>query len=336
MTTPARDSPQSSDRLRGVIRAQTEIANLGLDLGAVMALVTQRVLDLTPAAGAVVELLEGDEMVYRATSGAAEPHLGLRLASENSLSGLCIASNATLICDDSDSDPRVDQEACRLIGLRSMIVVPLRHDADVVGVLKVFSPAPHTFDRSDVEILGLISELIGSAMFHSTQNESGALFHRATHDGLTGLSNRALFYDRLRHTLATASRDDQNFAVLSLDMDGLKTINDTWGHRTGDAAICEVANRIGAVSRQSDTVSRLGGDEFGVILAHPSDQKSVLAHSERLAKAMEDPFELDDHRFDLSVSTGFAVFPDDGNDVAALLDRADQTMYDVKRERTHR
>ena len=144
-----------------------------------MSHVVKRVLDLTPATGAVVELAEGDELVYRATSGAAESHLGLRLLRENSLSGLCIAQGQTLSCDDSETDPRVDQEACRLIGLRSMIVVPLRHDVQVVGVLKVYSSLPRNFDDTDEEILSLLSDLIASAMFNATQNESGARLARS-------------------------------------------------------------------------------------------------------------------------------------------------------------
>ena len=112
-------------RLLEVIRMQTEIAKLGMDLGGVMALVAERAQRLTGAFGAAVELAEEDDMVYRAASGAAELHLGMRLKRSSSLSGRCIHEEIALQCDDSDTDPRVDREACRLIGLRSMIVVPL-------------------------------------------------------------------------------------------------------------------------------------------------------------------------------------------------------------------
>ena len=328
------NSPQFTDRLLGVIRAQEEIANLGLDLGSVMSLVTRRVIELTPAAGAVVELAEDDELVYRATSGLAAPHLGLRLMRKNSLSGLCIAEDTMLICEDSELDPRVDKEACRLIGLRSMIVVPLRHEFDVVGVLKVFSPTPGIFDESDERILGLMSGLIASAMFHSTKNDTAALFHRATHDALTGLGNRALFYDRLRHSLACARREKQNFAVISLDMDGLKKINDTFGHRMGDAVITEVAHRLSEVSRECDTVARVGGDEFGVILVCPSERAACEAHSQRLAKILQEPFDFEGQIVTLSLSSGAAVFPLDGDDITGLIDRADVNMYIAKRLQT--
>ena len=325
------NSPQFTDRLIGVIRAQEDIANLGLDLGSVMSLVTQRALVLTPATGAVIELAEGDELVYRATSGLAAPHLGLRLRRENSLSGLCIAKEQMIVCVDAEEDSRVDKDACRLIGLRSMIVVPLRHDTNVVGVLKVYSPTPNMFDESDERILDLMSGLIASAMFHSTQSDAAALFHRATHDPLTGLANRALFYDRLRHSVVYAKRERQNFAVVSLDMDGLKGINDTFGHRVGDAVIVEVAQRLSHVGRESDTVARIGGDEFGVILACPSERQAIEAYAKRLANEMKVPFDFEGREIALSVSSGVAVFPLDGQDITGLVDTADSNMYVAKR-----
>ena len=132
-----REPDIGSERLREVIRAQTEIVRLGLDLSAVMTFVAERAQRITGAHGAVVELAEGEEMVYRAASGILQNHIGLRLQRSGSLTGLCVEKGFALRCEDSESDPRVDREACRRIGLRSMIVVPLRHDDAVAGVLKV-------------------------------------------------------------------------------------------------------------------------------------------------------------------------------------------------------
>ena len=299
-----------------------------------MSRVSERVLDLTPATGAVVELAEGDELVYRATSGAATSHLGLRLLRANSLSGLCIARGQMLTCADSETDDRVDREACRLIGLRSMIVVPLRHHEQVVGVLKVYSSEARNFDDTDEEILGLMSDLIASAMYNATNNETGALFYQATHDALTGLANRALFYDRLRHALTCARRDEQSFALLSLDMDGLKSINDTLGHRAGDAALREIAERIQHNSRQSDTVARVGGDEFGVILVGSGRPEDVMAHESRLDNQLRAPFSFESHPVALGASIGSAIYPDQGEDIIQLMDTADQAMYAAKRGRS--
>ncbi|TDR40805.1 diguanylate cyclase with GAF sensor [Tahibacter aquaticus] len=322
---------RSSERLLEVIRTQTDIAKLGLDLGGVMALVAERAQALTQAVGAVVELAEDSDMVYRAATGVAESHLGMRLAQGNSLSGLCIREGQPLQCPDAETDTRVDREACRRIGLRSMIVVPLRHHDAVVGVLKVLSERPQAFDDDDLHLLGLMSDLIAAAMFHAAKYGTSELFYLATHDGLTGLANRSLFLERLRQCLAQAQREEKHFGLLNLDMDGLKPINDVYGHRAGDAAIRELAQRIKQASRESDTVARLGGDEFGVILSRVSDRDGALAHAQRLAQQIVKPFEFERQEIALDASIGVAVFPNDGAELDTLLDRADQSMYLTKR-----
>ncbi len=316
-----------SARLLQVIETQTEIARLGLDLGAVMALVAERAQGMTGADGAVVELAEDEDMVYRASAGIAEPYLGLRLQRSGSLSGLCVAAGTPLMCGDSETDPRVDVDACRRIGLRSMIVVPLRHHETVVGVLKVMAKAPSAFDDGDIQLLGLMSELIAASMFHATRHEAGELFLRATHDALTGLPNRALFYERLRQHLALAGRESRRCGVISLDMDGLKPINDTLGHRAGDAALCELA------ARQSDTVARLGGDEFAVLLARIGDREGAQAQAARLLDSMAPAFEYESSAIPLQASVGVAIYPDDSADPNELLHVADQSMYADKRQR---
>jgi len=322
-----------SARLLEVIRTQGDVAKLGPDLGGVMSLVAERARAFTNAMGAVVELAEGDDMVYRAAAGAVESHLGLHLKRATSLSGLCVREGRVLRCDDSEVDDRVDLEACRKVGLRSMAVVPLRHQDTVVGVLKVMSEGVAAFDDADVNLLGLMSDMIAAAMFHATKFESGELFYRATHDVLTGLANRALFYDRLRQNLDCAQREQRPVGILNLDMDGLKPINDRYGHRAGDAALREFAERLLRASRKSDTVARLGGDEFGVILAHAPDRAALLAQQHRLAQATCGAFEFEAHPITLGASIGGAVFPDDGATLESLLEAADRSMYAMKRSR---
>jgi diguanylate cyclase (GGDEF)-like protein len=321
----------SGDRLLEVIRTQTEIAKLGLDLGAVMTLVAERTQRLTSATGAVVELAEDGELVYRAASGVASPHLGLRLQLAMSLSGQCIEEARALSCTDSETDDRVNREACRLIGLRSMVVMPLRHHEAVVGVLKVLSDKPGAFDDGDVKILELMSEVIAAAMFHAAKYEESELFFQATHDALTGLPNRSLFYERLRHRLAEAQRGYAPFGLLNVDMDGLKPINDQLGHRAGDAAIRELATRIKDACRAADTVARVGGDEFGVILSSIDGRDGARNHVERLSEQIGQPFEFEWKSIPLGASIGLAIYPDDGEELNHLLDKADQSMYVAKR-----
>lgn len=328
-----RDPPRmgESERLLEVIRTQTDIVKQGLDLAGVMAVVTERAQLLTGAQGGVVELVEGDEMVYSAATGIAETHLGLRLKVADSISGLCVRQGNPLRCDDAETDDRVNQEACRRIGLRSMIVVPLRHNGATVGVLKVLGQRPAAFEELDLRLLGLMADFIAASMFHATHNESGGLFHLATHDAMTGLANRALFYDRLRHCLAQAERERRQFAVLNFDMDGLKPINDKLGHRAGDAAITEFATRLKQASRAADTVARLGGDEFGAVLSRVDQPDGAVTHISRLVDRFAQPFQFEGRAIPLKASIGCAIYPDHGTDVNTLVEHADQAMYVAKR-----
>ncbi len=333
MTTAEFAERSLSDRLLGIIKTQTEIAKLGLDLGGVMSLVCERAATLTMADGAVVELAEGDDMVYRAASGIAEGQLGLRLNRKHSLSGLCVELGQALQCDNSENDPRVDRDACRRVGLLSMLVVPLQHHDTVVGAIEVISQRANAFDDADVVILELMSELIAAAMFHATHYQANELFQRATQDSLTGIANRALFFDRLRHSLPQAERNAQRVGVLYLDIDGLKKINDEYGHRAGDAAIKALAVRLTHGLRQSDTAARLGGDEFGLIVTRLTDRSAVLLVIKRLLARINDPFVFEDRELPLAVSVGLALYPDDGDEIEVLLEKADQSMYADKRSR---
>lgn len=333
MTPHPPPSPPTPQQLLAVIRTQTEIAKLGLDLQGVMQVVARDAQSLTGASGAVVELAEGDEMVYRAVSGIAASQLGLRLRRDQSLSGLTVQLGTPLRCDDCETDPRVDLQACRRVGLRSMVVVPLTHDDAAVGVLKVLGASPHAFGEQTVALLQLMSELIGAAMFHAARYGAGELFRRATHDALTGLANRALFFDRLRHCLAQARRERYPLGVLVLDMDGLKQINDVYGHHAGDAALRELASRLAGAARESDTVARLGGDEFGVVLSRVEGRDGARTLVERVAGQLEREMVFEHGRLPLEASVGLALFPDDADQPDTLVEAADRQMYAAKRLR---
>ena len=319
-----------------IIQAQSDIVKLGLDLGGVIDFVAERVQHLTHASGAIVELAEGDDMVYRAAAGMAQHQLGLRLKRHGSLSGLCIDKGVPLRCDDSDSDPRVDREACCRVSLRSMVCAPLKHNDATVGVLKIASANVNAFNERHTQILQLMSDLIAAAMFNAVKFETSELYHKATHDTLTGLANRALFYDRLRQYVTLAQRKSTRLGILNLDMDGLKPINDRLGHRVGDAALCEIANRISRGSRETDTVARIGGDEFGVILADVEDRDGAASIAARISDTIHLPFLFENRTIPLGASIGMAIFPDDGAEVEALIESADQSMYAIKRSRRNR
>jgi diguanylate cyclase (GGDEF)-like protein len=330
------DSTIDQADLMGIIEAHTEIAKVGVDVGAVMNIAADRAMRLTGADGSVIELAEGEDMVYRAVSGIAAPSLGLRLKRSGSLSGLCVEQGKVLACDDCELDERVDRDACRRVGLRSMVVAPLDHEGTTLGVLKILSRRQAAFGARETRILELMTELVAAALFHGSQSTTDELFYRATHDHLTGLANRAFFFDRLLHHLAVASRNGTCVGILNLDLDGLKSINDSLGHRFGDAAICEAARRIASVPRESDSVARLGGDEFAVALSDMEDRAGAERLGARIEARLREPFEVEGHAIALSASVGVAMFPEDGEEIERLLEAADMRMYAVKKGRKDR
>ncbi|MCG7221028.1 sensor domain-containing diguanylate cyclase [Acinetobacter sp. AG3] len=305
----------TSKQLLSVIQTQTAIAKLGLDINAVMTLVAEQVQLITHAKGAIVELAEEGDMVYRAVSNGANQFLGLRLKMDSSLSGLCIAQNTTLYCKDSETDERVDREACRRVGLRSMAVVPLIHCDEPIGVLKIYSERVNAFKESDINLLTLMSELIAAAMYHASKFGAQELYKLATQDQLTGLANRALFLDCLRQGVEQAKRTQKLLGILIIDMDGLKPINDQYGHRLGDEALKEIGKRIVNITRHDDLVARLGGDEFAVILSSLGDQELAKKVMNRIVEACGLPFVFENVKLTMGASVGLALFPEDGIEV---------------------
>ncbi len=326
----------SPDRLLAIVRFQTTITKARLDLGQVIARTAELAQSILGADGAAVEMEEGTDMVYQAATGIAERQLGMRIPKVGSLSGLCVASQHLLTCEDSETDPRVDRAACRAVGLRSMIVVPLVHEGTPVGALKVMSHKPQAFQAEDLQTLDLISEVIAAAMAHATDHdvkaeETRALYLRATQDSLTGLGNRALFYDRMQQGLALARRNGERLGIAMVDMDGLKPINDAFGHRTGDAALKTLAHRLRHALRETDLAARLGGDEFGVLLPSIHSREAAQAVSLKLAEQVKGPLMFEGQALEVAASVGVAIFPDDGPTAETLVAVADEAMYAHKR-----
>ncbi|TMK75826.1 MAG: EAL domain-containing protein, partial [Actinobacteria bacterium] len=151
--------------------------------------------------------------------------------------------------------------------------------------------------------------------------------HEALHDSLTGLPNRSLFVDRLRHTLARAERAGTPVAVLFCDLDGFKTVNDSLGHRTGDRLLVSVAERLADCLRPADTIARLGGDEFAVLLEELREPGDAARAAQRLLDSLKAPFELREREFFISVSIGIAAGT---GEAETLLRDADLAMYRAK------
>ncbi|WP_404943499.1 diguanylate cyclase [Pseudomonas sp. NY8938] len=224
--------------------------------------------------------------------------------------------------------------------LLSDITRPLRGLASVAHAAR----RERSFDRrvpeapiAELNELGndfnaLLDEL---EVWHShLQSENQSLAHQASHDSLTGLPNRAFFEGRLSRSVRNAARQQDHLALLFLDSDHFKQINDTLGHAVGDEVLISVADRVRAQLREHDLVARLGGDEFAVLLTPLQSRKDAEHIAEKIVASMKLPVQLDSGRsIATSLSVGIAYYPDDGADPASLLNAADAAMYQAKRKR---
>ena len=178
---------------------------------------------------------------------------------------------------------------------------------------------------------GVISHFISTGKNITERMEAQQhLKYLAYHDGLTGLPNRILLHDRLEQAIPRMSWHKRKIAVMFLDLDRFKIINDTLGHNIGDLLLKEASERFGECIRQGDTVARLGGDEFAIILNDIASKDDVPPVAEKLTQSLANPFIIDNQELFVSTSIGISLFPQDGNDTQTLLKKADIAMYQAK------
>jgi diguanylate cyclase (GGDEF)-like protein/PAS domain S-box-containing protein len=164
--------------------------------------------------------------------------------------------------------------------------------------------------------------------------ETEALQYQALHDPLTGLANRTFLQERLEETIRAGERDMKPCAVLLMDLDGFKSVNDSLGHQAGDRLLLQVAERMRRVLRKADTVARYGGDEFAVVPWGATDVSRAVLIAEKILNAMDQPFIIDDQSISVSLSIGIAAFPQHADDAQTMIRRADVAMYTAKRARS--
>ncbi|MDQ6700103.1 MAG: diguanylate cyclase [Acidobacteriota bacterium] len=238
-----------------------------------------------------------------------------------------------VIAADIESDPLwVDlKEIAGRNGVRACTSVPIvSGTGSVLGTLASCYKAPRIPSARDLTRMQYAARLASVTIEH--RQLADQLSYRAQHDNLTGLPNRYLFEDRLEQALAISGRQSTMFALLFIDLDGFKDVNDQWGHAAGDELLKRVAERLQTNVRRSDTVARIGGDEFTVILNDIGSRDAAAEVGEKLLRAFHDPFVLDNHVGLVTPSIGISVFPDDGCDSATLKRNADAAMYHVKEE----
>lgn len=443
------DRSRQLNRLQRIIDTQTAIVQSNLDLAGFMQMIVDTLQDLTDAKGAVIELVEGEWMVYRYASGMIAPHVGLRLRRDGSLSGMCLGGTEALCCDDADVDARVDKEACRRVGVSSMICSPLFQNGVPIGVLKVMSDQVRGFDEDDVQTLNLLAGVLGAAMgkqlafdtlqeaetrmrvllenatdamisiddagrvlrwnaaaermfglasevalgaatqalidgpcpglarifsdevdgqnksgasvlpgigpgelprfveFTLTHNRFGAaaeltafihdvsehkrleqsILDMALTDGLTGVANRRKILDVLDHALERGRRGNTGMALLFMDLNDFKLINDIYGHEMGDRVLQEFAARLTSCTRMADVIGRLGGDEFVVLAEGLQSEGEAVKLADKIAAALEPP--LAEPSISLATSIGISMYRQQA-DANQWLCEADKAMYQAK------
>ncbi|GGY69149.1 hypothetical protein GCM10011613_11830 [Cellvibrio zantedeschiae] len=476
---------RDSSRLNEIIATQTMLAKADLDLDAFIKLVVERMAILTNATGTVVEMVDGDEMVYTAAHGTVAQHVGMRLKIGESLSGLCIRSREVLNCIDTENDPRVNLEACRKVKAGAMVVAPLFNSGTPVGVLKIMATEANSFTDRDLQTLRLMAGLIGAAIGHqadydtnrrllSERTEAVAALEReiarrieieqavrenelrtrmilessydafiamdangvisdwnqqaeitfgwtrqeaigsilgdlviperfrqahtegmkrfvatgvanvlgkrielpglrkngeefplevtiralpykngyefcaflrditdrkhaeerlvylAHNDALTGIPNRSLFNDRLTEAMLRSKRTGDLLALMYLDVDKFKSINDTYGHATGDALLIEFSQRLRASVRASDTVARLGGDEFTIIAESIASDPDAEQIANKIIQNVQKAMNINNVELNVTTSIGVAFYRGENMDKDQLVNNADRALYRAK------
>jgi diguanylate cyclase (GGDEF)-like protein/PAS domain S-box-containing protein len=209
------------------------------------------------------------------------------------------------------------------------LALPLIAGKEAVGVLLLSSRTP--YDAQDNELLHFVSLQIATAIEHKQLHAE--LVRAARYDELTGLPNRRLFYDRMNSALARSRRTQSALALLYVDVDDFKQINDALGHGAGDLLLKEVAARLQRSVRESDTVARMGGDEFVVLLENIHGISGALSAAEKIKTALREKVPVGGTIVEIKASVGMALYPEDGTDTEQLLQQADRKMYLDKRKR---
>lgn len=280
--------------------------------------------------------LDWEEMLYgvaaAGTPAVTPSRCGIGIMGQASMSGTLIRYSS---CQD---EPRHGQDCAGVDG--ALLCVPIVCETQVLGVLNVFHPLPGFFNMWHERLALLFCQSLGRLLANHrlthrlndlVDAKTAEIRELAYRDSLTGLPNRRLLLDRLNHALAQARRHHRAMAVMFLDLDSFKQINDTLGHAAGDALLKQIAQRLITCVREGDTVARPSGDEFIIVLDEIAWAEDAARVAEKIIAACAEPVTLADQEVIITTSIGIAVHPVGGtDDVANLLKKADTAMYQAK------
>jgi diguanylate cyclase (GGDEF)-like protein len=255
------------------------------------------------------------------------------------LTGTAFRTRQPCISNDYFADQRCSAfyEKVRRDGAQSGAAFPLLVRGLAVGVILFMSAEKDTFTSEFVDLLQRLADNVSYALenFDRADEKTKAderIEYLASHDGLTNLPNRETFNELLHYAIEAARRHQRRFAVLFIDLDRFKVINDSLGHDAGDMLLVEIANRLRSTLRSSDVVARLGGDEFVVILEETAESDVIERIARNLLSVLSQPLQLSGHECHTTASIGIAMYPSDGSDVQTLTKNADMAMYLAKED----
>ncbi len=274
------------------------------------------------------------------------------VSSEDSFGGWVVRNREEICLNDADrlhSNYVLHRKPFTARDCRSIVFIPLEVDARIVGVLTVQSHRRNMYNSEKMAILRLLAPYIAVALdnarkLNTIQELNRALeaekdeledayrriAHMANHDILTGLPNRRLLVELLHEHIPLARRQSRVFGLLYVDLDEFKPVNDTYGHETGDQVLVIVADRLRRALRESDTVARIGGDEFVIIVREATDGGDVAAVADKVHSVIIDPVVLGGKELRIAASIGMSLYPRDGESYDELLGAADDAMYRSK------
>jgi len=244
-------------------------------------------------------------------------------------------SGRRLVIDDARTDPVTAELTDSYLidnDIYSLLDVPIFYDRNIIGVLRhEHTGNARKWTSNEQEFAALIaSDISLSLEIDKRKIIEKHLEHQAYHDSLTGLPNRALFLDRIEQEIRHASREDSNLAILFLDLDNFKQINDSLGHSAGDTVLVSISEKLKQALREIDTIARLGGDEFIILLSDFKRVEDINDIALKLFDAVQQPLAVNNNELFVTASIGISVFPDDGRNAEVLLRNADTAMYRAK------
>lgn len=260
-----------------------------------------------------------------------------RLPLGRGLLGVVVHENTSLRLDDMSKDPRSTGFPEHHPQMKSLLGVPISHGRHVYGRIYLcdkensepFSPNDEILAKSFAHSLSLVLE--NAREMEEINRARQSLTYMAHFDALTDLPNRTLLEDRIRQALTHARRYRLRLAILFIDLDNFKAINDTLSHQVGDLLLKQAAGKISACLREDDTVARQGGDEFIVLLRSLVNSRDAAQVSQKILSALESPFNINGHEVFIGASIGISIFPDNADNIETLLANADAAMYHAKR-----